>query len=120
MISHAIRSFRERLDNQVLFFFTPFPHPWVRVDDDPDIFDDVLLLSILVMKGYEERDQRLEDDSDVDLWATCDAQMKIRKPYVGELLYKLEDLFPRRWNAREVGTLVERVDNNIDWALIGE
>ena len=116
--SHPIGSLGERLDHQILILLTPFAHPRVQVDGRDNILDDVLLLPSFVMKGHSKRRQRLENVSDIDFRATCNTNTKIRERKIDKLLDETQDQVPRRWHPKRVGTLVERVDDNVDWAVI--
>ena len=54
---------------------------------------------------------------DIDLRATCNAYVQIRKVETNQFIDKLKDLFPGRWNARVVGALVESVQNDVSRTL---
>jgi len=118
---HAIGSFRERLNHEVLILRPPPLHDWfrIRVDHRSDIIRNVLLLSSLVMKGYSERGKWIKDVSYVDLWPACDANMKIWKVKLDKLLDELKDTFTGRWHGA-VGTLINGVHDKVDWVLIGD
>jgi hypothetical protein len=110
----------ECLDDQILILVSPVAHLRVRVDDRGDILDNVLLLSSFIMKGHLKRRRGLQSSSDVDFGSTCDTYMKIWEGKFDELLHETEDQVPRRWQSKSVGTLVERVHNNVDRAVIGK
>ena len=71
------------------------------------------------MKGYLTSRQRLQSSSDVDFGATRDAYMKIWKGKLDKLLHETQDQVPRRWHPKSIGTLVDRVHDNVDWPVIG-
>lgn len=48
---HSVGPFGERLDDESLILFTPLLHPLVRINDQTDVIDNVLLLSVLVVEG---------------------------------------------------------------------
>ena len=45
--------------------------------------------------------------------------MKIWEGEFDKLLHEIEDQFPRRWHPKSVRALVERVDNDVDWVVVG-
>ena len=56
--------------------------------------------------------QWLDDSSDVDLGATCGANVKFMQVEVDKFLYKLEDLITRRWEPGRIWTFVQRIQDN--------
>jgi hypothetical protein len=62
----------------------------------------------------------LEGIPDVDLWATCDRNAKIREPKVDEFLYEIKDKFASRGNPRTVGAFVKSIRDKIDETLAGK
>ena len=69
------------------------------------------------MQGNGTKCERVEDSPDVDLWPAGRANMKSVQVEVDEFLHELEDLITRRWDLRRVGTLIERIQYNENWAL---
>ena len=63
------------------------------------------------------RRQWLEHSSDVDLWATCDTDVKFLEAKVDEFLHKLEDLVTGRWNPGRFRTFIKRVQDNVNGTL---
>src|SRR6266850_3048914 len=82
-----------------------------------DVADDVILLSFLVMKRNLERCQMLEHTSYVDLGTASYTPMHIRKFQINESFQQLKDLFARGRCPRDIGTLIESIDNDINLAL---
>ena len=117
--SHPIGSLGERFNDQILIPVSPFSHPRVRVDDRGNILDDVLFLPSFVMNGHSKRRQRLESVSDIDFRATCNTYVKSREGKSDKPFHEAQDQVPRRWHPKSIGTLVDRVHNNVDWPLIG-
>jgi len=117
---HAISPFRERLDHEILILGSPSLHDWfrIRVNHGPNIVHDIFLLSALVMKGHRAGCKRIEDVSYVNLWATCDTDMKIWEVKLDKLLHKQEDALARGWNTRAVGTFVKSIHDKVDRTLI--
>ena len=60
----------------------------------------------------------LEGVPDVDLGTTSNADMESWKPKVDEFLHEFKDLSTKGWYPRSIGTLVERIQDEIDLALI--
>jgi hypothetical protein len=87
------------------------------VNNGGDIVDDILLLSGFIVKRNGVRSQVLKDCLDIDLWATCNAYVQIWKAEINQLIDKLKDFFPGRWNARIVRALVKCVQDNISRTL---
>jgi hypothetical protein len=63
------------------------------------------------------RRQWLEHSSDVNLWPTCDTNVKSLEVKVDEFLHKLEDLITRRWDPGRSRTFIKRVQDNENWTL---
>ena len=116
--SHPVGPVGECLDDQLLILLSPFAHPRVRVDDRRNILDDVLLLPSFIVKGHLKRRQGLESSSDINFWSTCETYMNIWEGKFDKLLHEIQDQFPWGWQPKGVGTLVERIHNNVDWAVI--
>ena len=55
---------------------------------------------------------------DVDFGATSDTYSKTWGGKLDKFLYELYDQFPGRRHPKTVRTLVKRVEDNIDWAVI--
>jgi hypothetical protein len=68
--------------------------------------------------GHSAKGQRLEDISYVEFRATSDTYMKVWNVKLDELLHKPKNTVARRWNPRDVGTLIKGVYYQVDWALI--
>jgi hypothetical protein len=117
--SHSIGSFRQRLDYQLLSSVSPSPHRRARgrVDHVANIVSYVRFLSAFVVKGHRAECQRLEDGTDVDLWAAGCTNVESRQVKVDEFLHKLKDLTTRRGEPRRVWTFVERIQDNENLSL---
>ena len=63
------------------------------------------------------RRQWPEHSSDVDLWATCDTDVKFLEAKVDEFLHKLEDLITGRWNAWRFRAFIKRVQDDKNGTL---
>ena len=63
------------------------------------------------------RREWLEHSSDVDIWPTCDTNVKSLEVKIDEFLHKLEDLGTGRWNPGRFRTFIKRVQDNKNWAL---
>ena len=59
----------------------------------------------------------MKDGLDIDFWAAGGTYTQIRKAQSNQFVHKFEDLFPRRWDARSVGALVECVNNDVGRTL---
>ena len=59
----------------------------------------------------------MKDGLDIDFWAAGGTYTQIRKAQSNQFVHKFEDLFPRRWDARSVGALVECVNNYVSRTL---
>ena len=94
---YPVGSLTQRLDNHFLIVFSPLPHPLVRINHSVNVRNDIFVLSSLVMQRHAERRQRLENSSDVDLWATGNAYTKILQGKFDEVLHELKDLLSRGW-----------------------
>jgi hypothetical protein len=70
------------------------------------------------MEGHAEGVQRLEDIFYVEIWAACDAYMKVWKAKLNEVLDKLKDAFTRGGESRGASRLVQAIDDKICWTLI--
>jgi hypothetical protein len=71
MALHAISLLRECLDYKSSVIFPPSLHLGVRLNNRPHIFEDIFLLSTLIMNREVARRQRFESSPDVDLRSTC-------------------------------------------------
>ena len=114
---HPIRSLGECLDHKVPILLAPSPHLLVGMNNRTDIFQDIFLLSTLIMEGHPESCQRLECSLDVDLGSTRDTYVKVWEAQTNEVVDKIEDLFSWGWHARIVGTLVKRIDDDVNGTL---
>ena len=78
MPSHAVGSFRQRLDHQIFIIRSPSSHCSTRgrVDDVSNVVGDVSLLSAFIVQGDRTKCQRLEHSSDVDLGAASCANVE--------------------------------------------
>jgi hypothetical protein len=64
------------------------------------------------------RREALKGVLDIDLWAAGYANMKTWKPQVDEVPHEVKDLYANGWYSRSFGTFVERIQDEINWALI--
>jgi hypothetical protein len=69
------------------------------------------------MKRNGMKSKWLEDSSDVDLWPTGSANVKVTLVKVDKFLYEFEDLITSGWNPRRVWTFIERIQDDENWAL---
>jgi hypothetical protein len=90
----------------------------IRVDDRSDIVGNILLLPELSLKGNSLRCEWLKCFADVELWATCNTDTKIRKSKTDEVLYEIKDPFASGWDIGSVGTLIKGIDDKINWTLV--
>src|SRR6266702_6943590 len=83
--SHSIGSFCQRPDYEIFIICRPSPHRRIRgrVYDVLDVVGDIRFLSTFVMQGNRTKRQWLDDSSDVDLWSTGNANVKILQVKVG-------------------------------------
>jgi len=73
--SHAIGSICECPDYQFLVLVPPSSHVLIRINHGTNKVGNIFSLSILVVKGYMVRCQRLKGCSDVDLGTARDTEM---------------------------------------------
>ena len=114
---HPIRSLGERLDDEVPVLLAPSPHLLVGMNNRTNIFQDIFLLSTLVMEGHAESRQRLESSLYVDLGSTRDRYVKVWEAQANKIINKIKDLFSWGWQAGIVGTLVKRIHDDVNGAL---
>src|SRR6266571_1476055 len=110
---HSIRFFRQLLDDQLLLTTPPFPHHPVRINDIAHVVGNILHLSTFIMKRNSTTSQWPKDIFDIDLRAARNTDMQVWNAQADKVLQKVKDNFSWGWHPRGVGTLVERVNNDI-------
>ena len=120
MLLHSVSPFGERLDNQISICIPPplLGPNRVRIDHRFDIFSNILLLTTFVVKRDRMRHEASKGVLNVDFWTTSHANVKTWKAEADELFQKGKDLFASGWNSRGIGTLVEGIQDEINWGLI--
>jgi hypothetical protein len=76
---HPVSFLCKHFNNQLFVFRTPFLHFPVGINDRPDVVDDFLHLSTLVMQGNALERERIEDSVDAGFGPACDAYPQILK-----------------------------------------
>ena|SRR6266702_1233060 len=116
---HSVRFLRQLVDDQLLLITPPSPHLIVRVNDITHVVGNILLLSTFIMKRNSTTSQWPKDIFDIDLRAASNTNMQVWKAQADKVLQKVKDIFSWGWHPR-VGTLVERVNDDINWLLCGD
>ena len=118
--AHPIGFLGECLDHQYLILLSPLAHPRVRVNHRADKLNDVLLLPSFVMKRHSTSRQRLYNSPDVDFRPTGETYVKMWEGKFDQLLHEIEYDLPRRWHPKSVWAFIQRVHDDIRWAVIGQ
>src|SRR5882757_6594756 len=87
------------------------------MNDRFDVRENIILLSLLIVKRNLKRRQGVQDSSDVNFWSTSQAHMDVRKFQIDKFFDEVKDFFAGGRCPRDIRTLVKGIDNDVNVVL---